>query len=108
MRVIAMLFLATMTAAAAEDGWAKVRRLKSGTELRIYKKGATQPLVGKMDEATDENLIAVVKNEQIAIPKNQIDRIDSRPLQTGSRVTKESKTTTQVDTTVKPPGPFER
>ena len=68
--------------------------LKSGTELRIYKKDAKQPLLVKMDEATDESLLVVLKNEQVSIPKDQIDRIDYRPTRTGGRVITENKTAT--------------
>ena len=56
-----------------------------------------------MDEATDENLAVVNKNEQMAIPKEQIDRIDYRPVK--PRVTKESKTTASNGTEAKPPAP---
>jgi len=104
---IAVFLLAAMAASGAEDSWAKVRSVKSGAELRIYKKGATQPLLAKMDEAGDESLIVVIKNKQVAIPKDEIDRIDSRPPQSGSRVTKEKKETVEVDPRAKPPGPFE-
>jgi hypothetical protein len=85
------LFLcAAILAFGADDPWAKVKEIRSGVELRVYKKGA-QPLLVKMDEATDDNLVVVNKNEQIAIPKDQIDRIDFRPSK--SRVTKETKST---------------
>ena len=80
----------------ADDEWNKVRELKSGTELRIIKRRASQPVLAVMDEASDESLIVVVKNEQTAIPKGEIERIDYRPKQTGSRVTKETKTTTET------------
>ena len=80
-------------AIGADDPWTKVRELKGGTELRIYKKEAKQPLLVKMDEATDESIIVVLKNEQVSISKDQIDRIDYRPVRTGSRIMKESKTT---------------
>jgi hypothetical protein len=85
------MILSLLTAAAAlgaENPWAKVRALKSGTELRIFKTGAKLPV----DEANEENLIVVVKNEQTAILGDQIDRIDYRPTQPGGRVTKETKT----------------
>ena len=81
----------------ADDGWKKVRDLKTGTELRIVKAGERQPLVAQFADANDENLIVILKNEQVAIPKEKIDRIDFRPPQTGSRVKAETKT--QTDTT---------
>src|SRR5579863_6245112 len=85
-----LLLLAAMTAFAADDPWAKVRDLKGGTELRIYKRGIPQPVLAKSADVTDDNLIVVVKNEQVAIPKDQIDRIDYRP-KPGSRLTTETK-----------------
>jgi hypothetical protein len=78
---------------AADDPWSKVKAIKSGAELRVFKKGAAQPIVVKMDEATDERLVVVNKNEQTAIAKEDIDRIDARPL-SKRPITKESKQST--------------
>jgi hypothetical protein len=78
------------------DPWAKVKAAPSGTELRIFKKNVQAPVLAKLDEASDENLIVVVKDTQVAIPKGDIDRIDYRPAQTGGRVTRETKTTKGV------------
>ena len=89
------ILLAAVTTVAADDGWAKVMQLKSGTELRILQKGARQPVLARMDEANDERIVVVVKNEQTAIAKDQIDRLDRRPEQKGSRVRTESKVTTE-------------
>src|SRR6266540_2308035 len=81
----------------ADDPWAKVKELKSGTELRVYKKGAAQPVNVKMGDLTDENLIVVDKKEETAISRDVIERIDARP--TGkSRVTSESKVATKDST----------
>ena len=97
------LFLAGAALFAADDPWAKVRDLKSGTELRIYKRGTPQPVLAKMDQLTGENLIVVVKTEQVAIARDQIDRVDYRPVK--PRITTETKTkTTEPDTTPGPPG----
>jgi hypothetical protein len=87
-------FFAALAIFAAGDSWDKVRELKSGAELRIYKKGARQPVLAKLDKATEENLVIVLKDEQTAIEKDDIDRIDARPPQSGSRIVKETKTTT--------------
>jgi hypothetical protein len=90
----AFFLCAALIAFGADDPWAKLKELKTGTELRVYKKGAAQPLLVKMDELTDDNLVVINKNEQTAIARDQIDRVDARP--TGkSRVTKE--TTTKVN-----------
>jgi len=95
--------LAAIAALAADDPWAKVHDLKSGTELRIFKKGSPQPVIAKMDELKEDALLVVVKSEQVAIPKDQIDRVDARPA--GKRVTVNSKTeTTEPDTRPAPPG----
>jgi hypothetical protein len=74
-----LLCAAAALAIGADDPWAKVKELKTGAELRVYKRGATQPLSVKMDELTDENLVVISKSEQVAIPRDQIERIDSRP-----------------------------
>ena len=66
-------------AVAADDPWAKVKEQKTGTELQIYKRGAAKPLTVKMDELTDENLVVIEKKSQVAIPRDQIERIDARP-----------------------------
>ena len=63
----------------ADDPWLKVKELKIGSELRVYKRGSMQPLLVKMDELTDENLVVIQKNEQTAIPRSEIERIDARP-----------------------------
>lgn len=91
----AMALLFCTLLAAAEDPWMKVRQLKSGTELRIFRKGSAQPLMAKLDEATEDHLAIVWKNTQQAIPKEDIDRLDYRPPSTGSRVTKETRQTTE-------------
>src|SRR5581483_6357097 len=93
--------LAAATAFAADDAWAKVQALKSGTEIRVIKKGATKPILGKIDEANADRLVLVVKNEQLAIAKDQIDRVDYRPA--GGRVTVTGKTTEDDPTAAREP-----
>ena len=95
MRGFLLLLLAGLVAFGADDEWTKVRALKTGAELRVYKKGSTQPVLAQMDELTDENLIVLVKKTETAIPKDQIDRIDARPASSG--VTKETTTKKGVD-----------
>ncbi len=104
LRILPFL-LAALTMLGADDAWDKVRELKSGTELRIYKKGGKPPLLATMDEATDDRLSLVVKNEQISIAKEDIDRIDYRAKQIGTRLTKETKTTSTDSTQQTPVGP---
>ena len=88
-----ILILAALAAFAADNPWDKVRALKTGTELRIFKREAKQPVLASMDEANDERIVVVVKNEQLAIPKSDIDRIDYRPLKTGGKFTKQTSST---------------
>ncbi|MGA2156216.1 MAG: hypothetical protein ABSH37_17545 [Bryobacteraceae bacterium] len=95
MRWFVIVLLAAVTAFAADDPWTKVRDLKSGTELRIFKKGGMHPILAKMEQANPDSLIIVLKNEELAIPRDQIDRIDYRPLRTGGRVTKETRETVE-------------
>jgi hypothetical protein len=78
MNRIAGFLLAAAIAYAADDPWAKVQALKSGSEIRVYKKTSSQPLIAKFDEANDERIVVVVKNEQVAIQKEDIERVDAR------------------------------
>jgi len=104
MRTLLLFSLATLTVFGAENSWDKVRDLKTGTELRIIKKGARQPILGTMDEANDERIIVVVKNEEIAIQKDDIDRIDYRPAGK-TKATKETRTTQSDSSQTTPAGP---
>ena len=58
------LALPLLTWGADDDAWAKLRDVKSGAEIRVYKIGAAQPLAVKMGELTDENLVIIDKNKQ--------------------------------------------
>ena len=73
-----LVLCAAAVAFGAEDPWAKVKELKTGSELRVYKRGSAQPLLVKMGDLTDDNLVVVNKKEETAIPRNQIDRIEAR------------------------------
>lgn len=91
-----LILLAVATAFAADDPWTKVKDLKSGTEIRIVKRGAARPIEAKLDEARDDNIVIVLKNEQVSVAKDEIERLDYRPK--GSRVTKtEDVKTTRPD-----------
>jgi len=104
MRTLLLFSLAALTVFAAENSWKKVCDLKTGVELRIIKKGARQPILGTMDEANDERIIVVVKNEEIAIQKDDIDRIDYRPAGK-AKATKETRTTQTDSSQTTPAGP---
>ena len=90
-QLTAFLALASVSF-AADDGWAKVKALASGTELRIVKAGARAPILAKFDEATEESLVIATKTEQLSIPKDQIEKSEFRPKQTASRVVRETTT----------------
>ena len=87
MRYFLFLLAAAAAFAAADDSWTKVKDLKSGTEIRILKRGSVKPIEGKLDEARDDAVVIVLKNEQVSVPKDQIDRLDYRP-KPSSRVRK--------------------
>jgi hypothetical protein len=76
---LAFLLLTAAALLGADNPWTKVQELKSGSELRIYKKGSMQPVIATFDEANEERVIIVVKNVQTAVPKEDIERIDARP-----------------------------
>jgi hypothetical protein len=74
-----LLMVAAAAAFAADGPWQKVKDLKSGADLRVFRKGSTQPLLVQMGELTDDNLVVIDKKVERAIPREEIDRIDSRP-----------------------------
>lgn len=95
MRRALALLIVVSAVSFAEDTWVKVGELKTGVELRIFKKGSMQPVLAKMDEANDERLVVILKDQQVAIPKDQIDRIDYRPAKAGGKMVKETRTETK-------------
>ncbi len=101
---LALLALTSSYAAAfaPNDPWTKVHELKSGAELRIFKKGVRQPVLATYEDLNDDSLIIATKTEEVAIPKDQIDRIDFRP-KPESRVTKETRTTVTDPDPASPP-----
>lgn len=105
MRSIYLLIVAAAAVCGAENTWTKVKDLKSGTELRIARDGAKQPILAQMDHATDENLFIATKKEQLVIPRSEIQRLDARPQSSGSRAT---KTTTTKANQVGNPSPSEQ
>jgi len=74
-----LLMLAAAAVFAADDPWQNVKDLKSGTDLRVFRRGSNQPLLVQMGELTDYNLVVIDKKAERAIPREEIDRIDSRP-----------------------------
>jgi len=76
---ILLLLAAAATLFAADDPWAKVKELKSGADIQVFRKGAPKGLAARLDEVRDDALVVRVKNEQKSIPKEEIDRLDYRP-----------------------------
>ncbi|HEY3836875.1 MAG TPA: hypothetical protein VGL72_09905 [Bryobacteraceae bacterium] len=76
-----------------DDPWAKVKDLKSGSDIRVYKVGVAQPVVAKSGDVTEDRVIVIIKNEETGIRKKDIDHIDYHP--PGNKPTK-SQTRTQT------------
>jgi hypothetical protein len=93
---ILLVCLFAVVAARADDAWNKVKEVKTGTELRVYKTGAKQPVAAKFSDATDDHLVIILKNEEKAIPKEEIERIEYRPAGNGNRVRTETRNTTDT------------
>ncbi|MGO9242992.1 MAG: hypothetical protein ACLPXM_19930 [Terriglobales bacterium] len=83
MRVTIVCLLAALTVFAADDEWKKLNALKTGTELKIYEEGSSQPRLAKFSDATENNLLVIVKKTEVAIPKDAIDRVEYRPPKKG-------------------------
>ncbi len=106
-RTVLLVLLALSTLWAADNPWAKVQDLKHGAELRIYRNGVREPLVAKFDEANDERILIVSKNSQMAVAKEDIDRLEARPSSKAparKSVTETTSKTTEPDYTPHPPG----
>jgi hypothetical protein len=73
-----LLPVLALFAADKTDPWKKVRDLKTGSEIRIITAGAARPIVAQFAELTDDNLVIIVKNEEVALPRDKVSRIDSR------------------------------
>ena len=83
------------------DSWEKVKSLKSGTELRVYKIGVQKPMEVRFDDLGEESLIVATKKEQVAIPRDEILRIEARA--PGSKVQKTSQVSGPNSPNYKPP-----
>jgi hypothetical protein len=86
-----LMVAAAVAFGATDSSWSKVRDLKTGGEIRVYKKSAKRPVSAIFDQATDESLIVMIKDEETSIPKDEIDRIDYRAPKPG-RIKKENRT----------------
>ncbi len=105
-RTLILFTLAAIGLLAADTSWNNVQSLPGKSEIRIYQKGAKDPVSAVFADANAERIIVVMKNKQVAIAKDDIDRIDARPVSTGPK--KPSVTTTETthepDYSPEPPG----
>jgi hypothetical protein len=76
---MAAVLLGCAFACAAEDSWAKVKELKTGSDLRVYKKGGLDPITAKSVDVTERKLVVLIKNVETAINKVDVDRVDYQP-----------------------------
>ena len=97
MRKLVLFFCGVLAASAAEDSWKKVQELKTGTEVRIYKRGDRQPIIATLDEATDDHVSFATKKEQTSLPKDDVIRVDARPAGAKRSIQKETKTAESVE-----------
>ena len=95
MRAILVGFFLILCSFAAEDAWSKVKALKSGTEIRVFQAGIKEPLIGEIDEADEERLVLVVKNELKAVSKADIERLEAKP--SGGRPVTKTRTVKNED-----------
>jgi hypothetical protein len=93
---LATFILVAALLLGADSSWTRVKDLKGRSELRVYKKGAREPINATFEDANDDRIIVVVRNEEVAIPKADIDRIDARPMKAPRKLTVDS-TTKQTD-----------
>ena len=78
---LALALLAVSFAFGADGGdpWGKVKNLKTGSDLRIYKTGITEPITAKFADVTERKLLVIIKNTETAINKAEIDHVDYQP-----------------------------
>jgi hypothetical protein len=90
---IALIFLSTAALFAADNRWGKVIALPNRSELRTYQKGVHDAIIATLADATEERIVVVVKNKQMTIAKEDIERLDARPVEPKK---KPETTTTQT------------
>ena len=95
MHRIALTILTATLCFAADDPWAKVQELKTGAEIRIFKKGSATPVLAQFGDATEDRLVILQKNRQTSIPKEEIDRLDARPKPGNREISRTTATKTK-------------
>jgi hypothetical protein len=104
MRRLVLTLLAAATLLAADNPWLTVQQLPNRSELRIYQRGVKDPITATLADANEERIVVVAKNKQVAIQREEIDRLDARPMTPTKKpeVTKTEKETAP-DYTPTPP-----
>jgi len=87
---IATFFCFSALLVCAGTPWTNVKDLKNRSELLIYRKGVREPIAATFAEANDDRIVVVVKDKQIAIAKEDIDRVDARPVSAPRKVNVDS------------------
>jgi hypothetical protein len=100
---LALFVAAALTLLAADDPWLKVKHLHSRQELKIYKMGIAEPLNATFADANDDRVIVVVKNKEMAISRDDVDRIDARPVAKGPATREATVKTVDPDYRPRPP-----
>src|SRR5689334_3301438 len=78
-RIVCSLWMCCALALCAVDEWQKVKDLKTGSDLRIFKKGAAKPIEAKSANVTESAVVVIMKTRELAIEKADIVQIDYRP-----------------------------
>lgn len=89
-RTLLFLFAAIAAASGDEDPWTKVRKMESGSDVRVYRSGKKKPVEGKFEQASAESVVVLLKNAQVSIPREQVERVDWRPARNGGGVAMET------------------
>lgn len=97
MRIFPLALFCLLPIAGADDEWTKVRELKSGSELKIWKAGAERPVSARYDDLNDRHLLVVENNSQVAIPRAEIDRIDARAAEKGGVIVPGTKVSNETN-----------
>lgn len=93
---LALIALTVAALFGADNPWLKVQQLPNRSELRIYKKGEKSPVNVILADVSEDKLVVVEKNKQYTIQKDEIDRLDARPV-TPSKKTEATTTEKQND-----------
>jgi hypothetical protein len=75
-----LILLAAATLFGADNPWLKVEQLPNRSELRIYQRGVKDFVTATLADANEERIVVVTKNKQFSIQKEEIDRLDARPM----------------------------